>query len=98
MEYTIFKIFIFCMFVIFGVLILGLLKWILKFVKLCYQHILWKVKVLIVFPISILIIILWLIIKNSLEKGQPELLIAIMIGCIGSYYIFKDEESNQINK
>ena len=45
-----------------------------------------------------LIIIIWLIIKNSLEKGQTELLIAIMIGCIGSHYIFKDEESNQINK
>ena len=27
-----------------------------------------------------------------------QLLIAIIIGCIGSHYIFKDEESNQINK
>ena len=98
MEYTIFKIFIFCMFVIFGVLIFNLLKWILKFVKLFYQHVLWKVKVLIVLPISILIIILLLIIENALEKGRPVLLIAIILGCIGSHYIFKDEESNQISK
>ena len=98
MESTIFNIFVFCMFIVLGVLILGLLKWILKYIKLCYQHVLWRIKILIILPINILIIILWLIIKNSFEKGQPELLIAIMIGCIGSHYIFKDEERNQINK
>ena len=98
MESTIFKIFVFCMFIVLGVLILGLLKWILKYIKLCYQHVLWRVKILVIFPISILIIILWLIVENLFEKNQPELLIAIIIGCIGSHYIFKDEEGDQINK
>ena len=36
--------------------------------------------------------------ENLFEKNQPELLIAIIIGCIGSHYIFKDEEGDQINK
>ena len=98
MESTIFKIFVFCMFIVLGVLILGLLKWILKYIKLCYQHVLWRFKILIIFPINILIIILWLIVENLFEKNQPELLIAIIIGCIGSHYIFKDEEGDQINK
>lgn len=98
MESTIFKIFVFCMFIVLGVLILGLLKWILKYIKLCYQHVLWRVKILIIFPIIILIIILWLIVENLFEKNHLELLIAIIIGCIGSHYIFKDEEGNQINK
>ena len=86
------------MFIVLGVLILGLLKWILKYIKLCYQHVLWRVKILIIFPIIILIIILWLIVENLFEKNHPELLIAIIIGCIGSHYIFKDEEGDQINK
>ena len=98
MESTIFKIFVFCMFVVLGVLILGLLKWILKYIKLCYQHVLWRVKILIIFPIIILIIILWLIVENLFEKNHLELLIAIIIGCIGSHYIFKDEQGDQINK
>ncbi len=98
MESTIFKIFVFCMFIVFGVLILGLLKWILEYIKLCYQHVLWRIKILIILPINILIIILWLIVENLFEKNQLELLIAIIIGCIGSHYIFKDEEGDQINK
>ena len=94
MEIVIFKIFVFCMFIVLGVLILGLLKWIFKFVKLCYQHIFWKIRVLIIFPLSILIFIFWLIIESSYRKDQPELLIAIILGCVGSHYIFKDQENN----
>ena len=94
MEIVIFKIFVFCMLIVLGVLILGLLKWIFKLVKLCYQHIFWKIRVLIIFPLSILIFIFWLIIESSFRKDQPELLIAIILGCVGSHYIFKDQENN----
>ena len=94
MEIVIFKIFVFCMFIVLGVLILGLLKWIFKFVKLCYQHIFWKIRVLIIFPLSILIFIFWLIIESSFRKDQLELLIAIILGCVGSHYIFKNQENN----
>jgi len=47
MEHIIFKIFIFCMFIILGVLIFGLLKWIFEQIKLCYKHIDLKIKILI---------------------------------------------------
>ena len=86
------------MFIVFGVLILGLFKWVLKYVKLCYLHVLWRVKVLIILPLSILLVIIWLIIEKSFEKNHPELLIAIILGCIGSHYIFKDVGSAKINK
>ena len=66
MENTIFNIFVFCMFIVFGVLILGLLKWVIKYVKLCYTHILWRIKILMILPLSITLIIIWLIIIASL--------------------------------
>ena len=91
MENTIFNIFAFCMFIVFGVLILGLLKGVIKYVKLCYRHVLWRVKILMILPLSIALVIIWQIIEYSFEKGRPELLIAIILGCIGSHYIFKDE-------
>ena len=57
MEHMIFEIFIFCMFIILGVLIFGIMKWLFKYLKLCYLHINWKIKILIIFPLSALIII-----------------------------------------
>ena len=94
MEHIIFKIFIFCMFIILGVLILGLFKWIFRHIKLCYQHIDLKIKILIIFPISALIIIPWLLIQTLILNGYTELIIAIMIGSVGSHYIFGNEEKN----
>ncbi len=95
MEYIIFKIFIFCMFIILGVLIFGLIQWIFRNAKLCYQHIEWKIKILIIIPISALIIP-WLLFQTLISKGYTELIIAIIIGSIGSYYIFEKEEKNEI--
>ena len=94
MEDTIFKIFVFCMFIVLGVLILGILKWLFKYTKLFHQHHLWGVRVLIIFPIIVLIIIPIIIVEYLFRKDHPELLIAIMVGCVGSYYIFKELENN----
>ena len=94
MEHIIFKIFIFCMFIILGVLIFGLLKWIFEQIKLCNKHNDLKIKILIIFPISALIIIPWLLIQTLILNGYTELIIAIMIGSVGSYYIFGNEEKN----
>ncbi len=94
MEHIIFKIFIFCMFIILGVLIFGLLKWIFEKTKLCYKHIDLKIKILIILPISALIIIPWLLIQTLILNGYTELIIAIMIGSGGSHYIFENEEKN----
>ena len=96
MEHIIFKIFIFCMFIILGVLIFGLIRWIFGNIKLCYQHIELKIKILIIFPISALIIIPWLLVQTLISKGYTELIIAIIIGSIGSHYIFGNEDKNEI--
>ena len=77
-----------------GVLIFGLLKWIFEQIKLCYKHIDLKIKMLIIFPISALIIIPWLLIQTLILNGYTELILAIIIGSVGSYYIFGNEEKN----
>ena len=82
------------MFIILGVLIFGLLKWIFKQIKLFYKHIDLKIKILIIFPISALIIIPSLLIQTLILNGYTELIIAIMIGSVGSHYIFGNEEKN----
>ena len=82
------------MFIILGVLICGLLKWIFEKIKLCYKHINLKIKILIIFPISALIIIPWLLIQTLIFNGYTELIIAIIIGSVGSHYIFENEEKN----
>ena len=82
------------MFIILGVLIFGLLKWIFGQIKLCYKHNYLKIKILIIFPISALITTPWLIIQTLILNGYTELIIAIMIGSVGSHYIFGNEEKN----
>ena len=94
MGHIIFKIFVFCMFIVLGVLIFGLIKWIFEQTKLCYKHNDLKIKILIIFPISALIIIPWLLIQTLILNGYTELIIAIMVGSVGSHYIFGNEEKN----
>ena len=93
MEHIIFKIFIFCMFIILGVLIFGFLQWIFGYIKFCYQHIDLKIKILIIFPISALIVIPCLLFQTLILKGYSELIIAIILGSIGSHYIFGNEKN-----
>ena len=92
----IFKIFIFCMFIILGVLIFGLIRWLFTHVKLCYKNIDWKIKLLIIFPLGVLIAIPTLLVQTLILKGYTELIIAIIVGSIGSHYIFGNEEKNEI--
>ena len=84
------------MFIILGVLIFGFLKWIFEQIKLCYKHIDLKIKILIIFPLSALIIIPWFLFQTLILKGYIELIIAIILGSIGSHYIFGNEEKNEI--
>ena len=82
------------MFIILGVLIFGLLKWIFEQMNLCYKHNDLKIKILIIFPISALIITPWLLIQTLILNGYTELILAIIIGSVGSFYIFGNEEKN----
>ena len=80
------------MFIILGVLLLGLIRWLFKYLKLFYLQIDWKIKILIIFPLGALMIIPWLLYQTLVLKGYSELIIAIILGSIGSYYIFGNEE------
>ena len=82
------------MFVILGVLIFRIIRWFFKYSELCYLHKDWKIKILIIFPISALIITPWLLIQTLILNGYTELIIAIMIGSVGSHYIFGNEEKS----
>ena len=84
------------MFIILGVLIFGFIRWIFKYVQLFNQHIDWKIKILIIFPLGALVIIPCLLVQTLILKGYGELIIAIVIGSIGSHYIFSNEEKNEI--
>ena len=84
------------MFVILGVLIFGLIRWLFKYLKQFFLHIDWKIKILIIFPLSALVIIAWFLFHTLILKGYTELIIAIILGSIGSYYIFSNEEKNEI--
>jgi hypothetical protein len=94
MEDLIFKIFIFCMVIIMGVLLLGIFKFLFKYFKLFVSNPSWIIKTLSVFPSLCFIGVNYSIIIILLEYNKLELLFAILVGIKGSYFIFKDHEVN----
>lgn len=94
MENLIFKIFIFCMIIIMGVLLLGFFKYLFKYFKLFILNPSWMIKSFSIFPSLCFIGVNYLIILKLLEYNKIELLFAILVGITGSYFIFKDDEVN----
>lgn len=94
MENLIFKIFIFCMIIIMGVLLLGFFKYLFKYFKLFILNPSWMIKSFSIFPSLCFIGVNYLIILKLLEYNKIELLFAILVGIKGSYFIFKDDEVN----
>jgi len=94
MENLIFKIFIFCMIIIMGVLLLGFFKYLFKYFKLFILNPSWMIKSFSIFPSLCFIGVNYLIIIKLLEYNKIELLFAILVGITGSYFIFKDDEVN----
>ena len=94
MEDLIFKIFIFCMIIIMGVLLLGFFKYLFKYFKLFILNPSWMIKSFSIFPSLCFIGVNYLIIIKLLEYNKIELLFAILVGITGSYFIFKDDEVN----
>ena len=90
MEDLIFKIFIFCMFIIMGVLLLGFFKYLFKYSKVFISNRLWMIKILSIFPLLCFISVNYIIVLGIIENRKPELIIAILLGSLGSYFIFKD--------
>jgi hypothetical protein len=90
MEDLIFKIFIFCMFIIMGVLLLGFFKYLFKYSKVFISNRLWMIKILSIFPLLCLVSVNYIIVLEIIENRKPELIIAILLGSLGSHFIFKD--------
>jgi hypothetical protein len=75
-----------------GVLLLGLYKWVLRCVKLFFIHPLVKLKTLSIFSALCLFRANYFIIIKIFKHKKPELSFVILIGIIGSFFIFKDNE------
>jgi len=90
MEDFIFKIFIFCMFIIMGVLLLGFFKYLFKYSKVFISNRLWMIKILSIFPLLCLVSVNYIIVLEIIENRKPELIIAILLGSLGSHFIFKE--------
>jgi len=92
MEDLIFDIFIFCMTIIMGVILLEPYKWLLKKAKICIRSPLLTIKIFSILPTLTFVVINYLIIINIIDYKKPELIIAILIGIVGSFFIFKNDE------
>jgi len=75
-----------------GVLLLRLYKWVLRCIKLFLINPLVKLKTLSIFPALCLFGTNCFIILKIFKHKKPELCFAILIGIIGSFFIFKDNE------
>ena len=93
MEDLIFDIFIFCMTIIMGVILLEPYKWLFNKAKICMRSPLLTLKILSILPTLSFIVINYLIIINMIDYKKPELIIAILIGVVGSFFIFKNEDT-----
>ena len=91
MDGFIFETFIFCMSIILGVLLLGFFKWLFRLATLSIRHNLWIIKTLSILPFLCLLAVIYVIIFKLIEYKNPEFLIAISIGIMGSYFLFSDD-------
>lgn len=92
MEDFIFNIFIFCMTIIIGVILLEPYKWLFNKAKICIRSPLLSIKILSILPTLSFVVINYLIIVNLIEYKKTELLIAILLGVAGSFFIFKNDD------
>ena len=93
MEDLIFDIFIFCMTIIMGVILLEPYKWLFNKAKICMRSPLLTLKILSILPTLSFVVINYLIIINMIDYKKPELIIAILMGIAGSFFIFKNEDT-----
>ena len=92
MEDFIFNVFIFCMAIITGVILLEPYKWLFKKTKICIRSSLLTIRILSILPTLCFVVINYLIVINLIEYKKPELIIAILLGVAGSFLIFKNDD------
>ena len=92
MEDLIFDIFIFCMTIIMGVILLEPYKWLFNKAKIFIRSPLLTIRILSILPILSFVVINYLIIINMIDYKKPELIFAVLIGVVGSFFIFKNDD------
>ena len=92
MEDFIFDVFVFCMTIITGVILLEPYKWLFKKAKNCIRSPLLTIRILTILPTLSFLVIHYLIIINLIEYKKSELIIAILLGVAGSFFIFKNDD------
>ena len=92
MEDFIFDVFVFCMTIITGVILLEPYKWLFKKAKICIRSSLLTIRILSILPTLCFVVINYLLVINLIEYKKPELIIAILLGVAGSFFIFKNDD------
>ena len=92
MEEFIFNIFIFCMTIITGVILLEPYKWLFNKAKICIRSPLLTIKILSILPTLSFVVMNYLVIVNLIEYKKTELIIGILLGVVGSFFIFKNDD------
>ena len=92
MEDFIFDVFVFCMTIITGVILLEPYKWLFKKAKICIRSSSLTIRILSILPTLSFVVINYLIVINLIEYKKPELIIAILLGVAGSFFIFKNDD------
>lgn len=78
--------------IIIGVILLEPYKWLFNKAKICIRSPLLSIKILSILPTLSFVVINYLIIVNLIEYNKTELLIAILLGVAGSFFIFKNDD------
>ena len=92
MEDFIFDVFVFCMTIITGVILLEPYKWLFKKAKICIRSSSLTIRILSILPTLSFVVMNYLIIVNLIEYKKPELIIGILLGVVGSFFIFKNDD------
>mgnify|MGYP001382055769 CR=1 FL=1 len=92
MEDFIFDVFVFCMTIITGVILFEPYKWLFKKAKNCIKSPLLTIRILTILLTLPFVMTNYFIIINLIEYKKPELIIAILLGVAGSFFIFKNDD------
>ena len=78
--------------IITGVILLEPYKWLFNKAKICIRSPLLTIKILSILPTLSFVVMNYLVIVNLIEYKKTELIIGILLGVVGSFFIFKNDD------
>ena len=78
--------------IIAGVILLEPYKWLFNKAKICIRSPLLTIKILSILPTLSFVVMNYLVIVNLIEYKKTELIIGILLGVVGSFFIFKNDD------